>query len=1022
TGGEQLESSWAVVTEFIQKSSPKWEELLGLEIASNFLTKYHAPFQMDEILEHRNLRVLQEVYNTFEQAGKLASELSPDNRGIAVRHIIATLLFDPTSSPRVRRTLTTQDIDIDKLRSAFFTTVAEGWPIEDRDTWRKLVQPERSGDIWEDASVRGEVEGPAQAGHGAGRYPRVIEIEPVVGEISETVFAGYAADSAEEKEDLLGIKRDVNAICSILAARHVPLPLSLGLFGDWGTGKTFFMNRMHDQIELLADKSKGLPPDQTAYSPNIVQIRFNAWHYIDANLWASLVTHILDSLYNYLLGKPDNPWNDAVENLEQAEGLHEAARHNLTQAEKSVEKAQSELQTIQNQREKKQQYIELQFNSLKNLLTDDIKEQFNKVTKDFGLDEALKSVDDLSDQLQEMKSRSGRLKSFFAVMLHSKYALPYFGLLLLVLLLPIAIGVVIPQFTQEGGAAVEFGTLISQFGTVVVGVFAWLKKPMGWLKKGLTTLERVQEEAENARQAKVTAHKNDPAEEEFAVLQEKERAAREALRESKKRLQQAQIELEEAQPSRRLYRLIEERTKSDDYQSRLGIISLIRNDFERLSSLIRPEKEWIEKLKKQGKLLPKPIPIDRIILYIDDLDRCPQHRVVEVLEAVHLLLAFPIFAVVVGVDPRWLRRSLELHYPHLLTSLSEDGTTVRTNHGSTVRRSSRTRAATPQNYLEKIFQIPFNLRPMGKGGYQALVEKLSEIPHTQDIEVSDTEQTEQQTESNVETTNVVSIAKEPVQTRTALPEQQQEPGQPEVESTLQQQATSSSDTPKTTDDEFKEEAQEREITTTHQHEDDLVLTPPTLEFTQQEKEYIATLYRLFNTPRAVKRFVNTYRIFRARLPDSMLEKYVGNDNEIGEYRCVMVLLGIITGFPSLAPKTMDVLFNQNSDTDWAYFVNALSQSTLTENDFPTNEMPQSISEMETDWVRMCDALSDLGKDGSLPFDMQTFARWTPQVARFSFSNILPPWRARESSEPAETSDWKHLSSQETEEETASELE
>ena len=48
-------------------------------------------------------------------------------------------------------------------------------------------------------------------------------------------------------------------------------------------------------------------------------------------------------------------------------------------------------------------------------------------------------------------------------------------------------------------------------------------------------------------------------------------------------------------------------------------------------------------------------PLERIILYIDDLDRCPEERVVEVLEAVNLLMAFPLFIVIVGVDPRWVK-------------------------------------------------------------------------------------------------------------------------------------------------------------------------------------------------------------------------------------------------------------------------------------------------------------------------------------------------------------------------------
>jgi hypothetical protein len=48
-----------------------------------------------------------------------------------------------------------------------------------------------------------------------------------------------------------------------------------------------------------------------------------------------------------------------------------------------------------------------------------------------------------------------------------------------------------------------------------------------------------------------------------------------------------------------------------------------------------------------------PVPaLSRIILHVDDLDRCPPHVVVDVLQAVHLLLCFPLFTVIVAVDVR----------------------------------------------------------------------------------------------------------------------------------------------------------------------------------------------------------------------------------------------------------------------------------------------------------------------------------------------------------------------------------
>ena len=58
----------------------------------------------------------------------------------------------------------------------------------------------------------------------------------------------------------------------------------------------------------------------------------------------------------------------------------------------------------------------------------------------------------------------------------------------------------------------------------------------------------------------------------------------------------------------------------------------------------------------------RPKPIDRIVLYIDDLDRCSPRQVVDVLQAVHLLLALDLFVVVVGVDPRWLLHALRSEY------------------------------------------------------------------------------------------------------------------------------------------------------------------------------------------------------------------------------------------------------------------------------------------------------------------------------------------------------------------------
>jgi KAP family P-loop domain len=78
-------------------------------------------------------------------------------------------------------------------------------------------------------------------------------------------------------------------------------PVAIGVFGDWGSGKTFFIRALQSQIALLSSQSRGAlaatPSQTTVFCSHIVQIEFNAWHFVESNLWASLAAHIFDRLY-----------------------------------------------------------------------------------------------------------------------------------------------------------------------------------------------------------------------------------------------------------------------------------------------------------------------------------------------------------------------------------------------------------------------------------------------------------------------------------------------------------------------------------------------------------------------------------------------------------------------------------------------------------------------------------------------------------------------------------------------------
>ena len=66
---------------------------------------------------------------------------------------------------------------------------------------------------------------------------------------------------------------------------------------------------------------------------------------------------------------------------------------------------------------------------------------------------------------------------------------------------------------------------------------------------------------------------------------------------------------------------------TDEYTKHLGLQAKIRSDFEQLSNLIEKYNQSLlmgEVKDNDGYM------INRVVLYIDDLDRCPPDKVVEV--------------------------------------------------------------------------------------------------------------------------------------------------------------------------------------------------------------------------------------------------------------------------------------------------------------------------------------------------------------------------------------------------------
>jgi hypothetical protein len=127
---------------------------------------------------------------------------------------------------------------------------------------------------------------------------------------------------------------------------------------------------------------------------------------------------------------------------------------------------------------------------------------------------------------------------------------------------------------------------------------------------------------------------------------------------------------------------VRQRLEGRVYEDKLGLLHQVKSDLEDLTSALLND-EAADGLFPRGK--------PRIILLIDDLDRCPPDKVVEVLEAAQLLVKTPLFVVVIAMDVRYVTRALEKVYQDVL-----------------IRRGE----PSGLDYIEKILQIPYRVRPV----------------------------------------------------------------------------------------------------------------------------------------------------------------------------------------------------------------------------------------------------------------------------------------------------------------------
>jgi len=530
------------------------------------------------------------------------------------------------------------------------------------------------------------------------------EDEPVrQGEADQV--AGILSDS-EKGKDRFGIGEDVSAFARVMAAKSFEPPLAIALFGKWGSGKSFFMRMLQEEItELSKQNFNGY------FCEGVVHIRFNAWSYLDANLWASIMTRIFEGLNEFIhqnipeeaLGKIGEDLNKQLNISKREVASLEVQKDSIREQIDTLEKHKKDLdrnirQNIRTIRERTAwqviENVDKQF---------EIRKRIGATLKDnpgyVRTEEELKKIipekywDDPDIAYREVRSKATFLREFFRSekIFGNLFWLAF--ILAMIFLVPAVLQLFLAKLRTVNFTLTQAGiSLLVAAG----GIWRRAEATYIHLQPIAAPFWKIKEEHENLVKAALARFEQDEKARRLEIEKEKAElvVVEQQLNQNKAIQAQLEFKISNALSTEALYSFIEKRSKSEDYSKHLGLISIIRRDFEMLSFLFAGHQveianiEKAEELKAQFKANFRK-PLERIILYIDDLDRCPVENVVQVLEAVNLLMAYPLFVVVVGVDLSWIRNAL----------LRRHGTQFR-----------GTDAIDPARYLEKIIQVPFYLQ------------------------------------------------------------------------------------------------------------------------------------------------------------------------------------------------------------------------------------------------------------------------------------------------------------------------
>jgi hypothetical protein len=861
---------------------------------------------------------------------RLIATRTAANRPIGARHLLGALIALPDGTDRPSDALTRlrdAGADTDELRAAMTRIIRDRHPQDDHQAWQSLL-------------IGGSVSMIAVA------RPDTIPDDP-------------------RKEDTLDLRRYADALGALIAARDQKPPLSIAVFGPWGSGKSFFMRMTAAAVRDFetAGKEASRKNEPTPFLGRIVQIEFNAWHYAEGNLWASLVHAMLVALERAL--QPADPEATPFElmlnrlQLREAEKIEAQAR--LQDAERRLVETQASLQEADRQLDSRRAeegrlpsaadvLLAVQAEALARIGPPEgqanpetwirsVGDSVGKAATYLGRPELAAQLPALTGAATDVTKATAALQTQVGAvreLLDEAKASADRGLGLLgwianvrliddTVVLRLLVGgiafvlllVVAQEIAWRGAdiaaAMTSVAALIGTGSAAIATIAATAKRHMADASRAFAVLGSIRDRVEARQAQRLSEHE--------AALLAARRATSEAEAEAARRraefqaaqaaVDKAREEVRQSVSAERLKRFVAQRLAEGDYQRHLGLVHTIRTDLERLQDILK-------EVHPREKDFAEQAPVERIVLYIDDLDRCPPARVVEVLEAVHLLLAFKLFVVVVGVDVRWVTQALHERYPKQLGE--EPG------------------IASPFDYMEKVFQIPFWLPVMDAVAGRRLLE-ASVGPAPGDDRVA-TEGAGARTTAGTGDAARLEPADTDGGAGDAPPVDDPGPATPAAPP-VEPRAVAEA----------------------------LVLG-------HREREQLLTMAGAIGaSPRRAKRFANLYRLLKASLSPAERRGFALDGGRAGSYTAALFLLALSTGAPRATAALIAPLLSPPGESPGDYLETGLAAA-------EASAPPEEIATVRAAGA-MLRAVAD---QAGLAKDMHF---WASRVTRFNFDGRAP---------------------------------